>query len=452
MKTIILLLWSLGVCRVQTTSSKVVVGSMDEHGTCHCSFAIPDMFPAERMEFLEASNLNLSLRFQKEIEKIQNYQQRLDSYLENIRNLTLKVETCDKDVSYNQLDFDMLKVEINEMEALVMELKTSLNGSNEKVEALYIELQNISVLVNQLERHDKNNILKVRREISSLQKRLNECKLSHQSPLRTQFVTCEHGRILNVSKPQVVQVNWRGTSFKTGGWGKDSFFGSTQELYWVLSSDNSYYITNVRLYQTYKDLKQYKNFKDQSTPTSGRGSGLTLYNNSIFYNCNTRDICKLNLDTNKVERKTLPNLGTRFSYAGSLNQDVDFEGDEYGLWVLYSKEDVLGNMVIGLLNTTSLDLIETWTTSVYKPSVTNAFMVCGIMYATRTINTREEEIFYSYDTNTSEEHHLKIPFDKTLDNIHSLSYNANDRLLYMYNDGFEVNYSVHFTPLAEGMS
>ncbi|KAM4019293.1 olfactomedin-like [Anomaloglossus baeobatrachus] len=317
---------------------------------------------------------------------------------------------------------------------------------------MIILVQNISVIVNQLERHDKNNILKVRREIAALQKRLDECKRSHQSLLHTQFGTCEHGRIMNVSKPQIVQVNWRGTSYKAGGWGKDSFFGSTQELYWVLSSDNSYYFNSVRFYGTYKDLKQYKNFKDRSTSTSGRGNGLTLYNNSLFYNCNSWDLCKLNLDTNTVVRKPITNLGTRFSYAGSSNQDVDLEGDEYGLWVLYSKEDVLGNMIIGLLNETSLDVIRTWTTSVYKPSVTNAFMVCGVMFATRSVGAREEEIFYMYDTNTGEEHHLKILFDKTLDNIHSLSYNANDRKLYIYNDGFEVNYNLHFTPLAEEKS
>ncbi|XP_071979887.1 olfactomedin-4-like isoform X1 [Engystomops pustulosus] len=461
MKTILLLWLSFGVCQAQTAISspddspskwKVMAGATDNQRVCHCSLAITDFtFPTERMELLETSNFNLSLRFQEEIDKIQGYQQKLDTYLENIKNLTTQVELWNKEgVSLGELDFEILKLEISEMESLVIGLKSSLKGSNDKVEALFTEVKNISIIANQLETHDKNNILRVRRQITSLQNRLDECRTS-QSPVNVKYGTCEHGEIMNVSKPHIVQVNWRGTSYQIGGWGKESHFGSTSELYWVLVGDSSSYFSNVRLYKSYKDLRQYKTYKDQQT-TSGRGSGLTLYNNSLYYHCHTRDVCKTNLETNKQDIMTYSNVATRFSYASSKNQDIDLEVDEYGLWALYSREDVLGNMVIGLVNATSLHVIRTWTTSVYKPSVTNAFMVCGVMYATRTLSTREEEIFYMYDTNTGEERHLRIPFEKILDNIHSLSYNPNDRKLYTYNDGFEIIYDLQFKPLTEGKS
>ncbi|XP_071980094.1 olfactomedin-4-like [Engystomops pustulosus] len=460
MKAITLLWFSLGIFQTHaafagpgdsSSKPKVVPGSSDDLGVCHCSLAITDFtFPIERMELLETSNLNLSLKFQEEINKIQDYQHRLDTYLENIKNLTTRVELCNKGgVSYSELDFEMLKLEISELESLVIELKTSLTGSNDKVRDLYIEVENISVIVNQLERHDKNNILKVRKEIASLQKRLDECKDS-KSPITSHYGTCQHGEIMDVGKPQIVQVNWRGTSYPSGAWGKEAFFGSTSELHWVLSSDYNSYFTTVRLYQSYKDLRQYKTYKDQAI--SGKGNALTLYNNSFYYDCHSSRICKFDLDTLKREEKHVQNLATRFFYTSNQYHNMDLEADEYGLWVLYSREDVLGNMVIGLVNATSIEVIKTWTTSAYMPRVTNAFMVCGVMYATRTLSTREEEIFYMYDTNTGEERHLRIPFEKLLENIHSLSYNPNDRKLYMYNNGFEAIYDLQFKPLTEGKS
>ncbi|XP_056397331.1 olfactomedin-4-like [Hyla sarda] len=385
MKTIILLLFSLGVCHTQTPSSdlsmrqKVVAGSMDERG-----------------------------------------------------NLTKRVELWDKEgVTYNPLEFELLKLEISEMESLVTELRSSLTGSNGKMEALYMEIQKITALVNQLEGHDKNSIPKFQREIASLQKRLNED-------------TCKHGRILNISKPEIVQVNWKGKSYKTGGWGKDTFFGSTRKLHWVLPESS---FSSIRFYNSYNDLKQYKNYKDRKLSMYGKGSGLNLHNNALYYNCHS-ELCRFGLDTNKVDQKTIPDavFNNTFSYASSQNQYLDIEGDELGLWVLYAEG--AGDMNIGLLNETSLDLMKTWPTSVYKPSATNAFMVCGVMYVTRALNTREEDIFYMYDTNTGEEQNLNIKFEKMSETVQSLSYNANDHKLYMYNDGFEVLYDIDFQPLA----
>ncbi|KAM3912090.1 olfactomedin-4-like [Leptodactylus fuscus] len=365
MKTIILLWLCLEIFQAQAAilgpgdspqKEKVMSGIMDDREICHCSLPIQDfLFPAERLEFLETANLNLSLRFEKEIDKIQDYQQKLEIYIEDIRNLTSRVEHCDMESITDNPDFKMLKLEISELESLVIQLKSSLTGSNNKVKSLYMEVENISFMVNQLERHDKNNILKVRRDIAAIQKRLDECR-HDQSHFQEQFDTCEHGGILNISKPQIVQISWKGISHKTGGWGKESFFGSPKELYWVLSSDIYSVFNSARLYHTYDDLRQYKSFKDQSIS-----------------------------DTNKIDRKSLLYGATGYSYVASKYEHVDLEGDEYGLW---------------------------------------------------------------RRTKTGEEQYLKIPFEKVNGkvNIQSLSYNANDRKLYMYNEGFEVIYNIQFKP------
>ncbi|XP_075043019.1 olfactomedin-4-like [Mixophyes fleayi] len=461
---LILLLLNLGICQAQTvtmnprpshSSQKLVTGSLDDLGVCHCSIVLPDpTFPADRMEFLETSNYNLSLRIQQELTKILHYQQQMDDYIEKIKNLTRRVEFMKMGgVSYTELDFELLKLEITQLESLVGELRSSFTGSNEKVEALYVEIHNMSIMVTQLEKYDKNNVLAVRREIASLQKRLDECKRNQTmfTPSQVDYGTCEHGGIVNISKPLVVQLNWRGFNYKSGGWGMDSFFGSSKELYWVSLLESNYYFSSVRLYPIYNDLVLYKNAKDITVSGSGNGGGMILYNNYLYYNCyNSRDICMFNMATNKIDRKTLPDAvyNNRFSYASSQHQDIDMAGDEFGLWVLYSTEQAGGNLIIGKLNATSLDLLKIWTTSIFKLRMTNAFMVCGVMYATRTLNTRQEEIFYMYDTNTGKEGHLNIPMDKMMENVQSLSYNPNDHKLYMLNDGYETLYDLSFKTIS----
>ncbi|CAI9544669.1 unnamed protein product, partial [Staurois parvus] len=216
--------------------------------------------------------------------------------------------------------------------------------------------------------------------------------------------TREHGEITNVSKPFIVQLNWAGFGSKWGRWGRDSYPGTNQKTYWgaILRSDAR--IIDLLRYQNYveKGLIYYDDYS-----RTGQGSGMIMYDGSMYYNCyNTRDICKYNTKTYTVEsRSTLSDaaFNNRFSYAGADWQDIDFAGDENGLWVIYATEHSNGNMVLSKLNATTLAVQRTWHTNQYKPAVTNAFMVVGILYATRAVNTQTEEIFYMYNTKTGEE-------------------------------------------------
>ncbi|XP_075042053.1 olfactomedin-4-like [Mixophyes fleayi] len=467
---LILLLLSVGICQAQTvtmnprlsnSSQKMVTGSLDDLGVCYCSVVLPDSsFPADRMEFLETSNYNLSLSIQQELTKILHYQNQLDVYIEKIKNLTRRVEFMEMGgVSYTELDFELLKLEIRQLQSLVGELRSSLTGSNENVEALYVEIHNMFIMVTQLEKYDKNNVLSVRREIVSLQKRLDECKRNKTmfTPSQVDYGTCDHGGIVNISKPFVVQLNWQGFSYKYGGWGRDSLLGADQSDQWVAPLNTDARMMNtLRFYPSYNDLLVYANYIEKTLQISsnyancGQGAGMIMFNKTMYYNCyNSRNLCKFNRLTNVVERLTLTDATytNRFSYSSSAWQDIDLASDEEGLWVIYATEQKGGNMLIGKLDATSLMVKQTWSTSQYKRGVTNAFIVCGVLYATRTLNTRKEEIFYMYDTKTNEEGYLSIQFDKMMENVQSLSYNPNDHKLYMYNDGYLMTYDLGFMPL-----
>ncbi|CAH2314260.1 Hypothetical predicted protein [Pelobates cultripes] len=455
-------------------------GSLDENGVCHCTVILPDStFPADRIEYLEIYNYNMSISVQQQITKINSYELMVTVYIEKLKDLTKRVEIMETGgLTYTELDFELVKLEIREMESLILELKISLNGSNAIVEALYVEIHNISILVNQLESYDKNNVLVIRREIVALQKRLEECQ-NHATPLppvdivlqlvslliartydqesleRNPLGTCEHGGLVNISKPFTVQLNWLGFSYKYGGWGKDSAMGANQQLHFVAplyTDGRQMYL--FRTYSSRDDLLLYNTHAEKTiTPTAdyGQGGGVIMYNNFLYYNCyNSRNLCKLNLQNYVITRIALTDstYNNRFSYFTTTWQDIDLAGDENGLWVIYSTEQNKGNFVISKLNENSFTIQKTWSTSQYKPAATNAFMVCGVLYATRALDTRTEEIFYMYDTKTGKEGHLSIPLNKMMENIQSLSYNPNDHKLYMYNDGYLVTYDLLFQPVA----
>lgn len=181
----------------------------------------------------------------------------------------------------------------------------------------------------------------------------------------------------------------------------------------------------------------------------GQGGGSVAYNKNLYVNWyNGRNIAKINLTTNVVAvNQPLPMAAynNRFSYANVNWQDIDLAVDEQALWVIYATEDSTGNIVISKLNDTSLQVLNTWVTKQYKPSVSNAFMVCGVLYATRTLNTKTEEIFYYYDTNTGREGNLAIPMRKMQERIQSINYHPFDQKLYVYNDGYLLNYDLVFS-------
>ncbi|NXS44530.1 OLFM4 protein, partial [Balaeniceps rex] len=315
-------------------------------------------------------------------------------------------------------------------------------------------ITNLTIVVNELESLDKNNILAIRRQIVSLQKRLKECEESTNKTTVPPYFppgSCIHHGLLNVSQPYVVKLNWRGFSYKYGSWGRDYYPSNPErEVYWVapLNTDGRY-LEYYRIYSSFDNLLLYQPMYE-SRITYGEGSGVALYNNYLYYlDYSSRQMAKHDLKTNTmVLRKELPGAvtGNRFSYAGVSWQDIDFAVDESGLWVIYSTEKSMGNIVISKLNETTLDVLNTWQTRQFKPSVSNAFMLCGVLYATRIMNTRKEEIFYMYDTRTGQEGSISVIMDKKLDTIQSIDYNPTDQSLYVYSGGYLLKYDVTFRP------
>uniref|UniRef100_A0A3Q3KCL4 Olfactomedin-like domain-containing protein n=1 Tax=Monopterus albus TaxID=43700 RepID=A0A3Q3KCL4_MONAL len=193
-----------------------------------------------------------------------------------------------------------------------------------------------------------------------------------------------------------------------------------------------------------------------TNPTTNtiQGPNVVMYGEALYYNCYNQDaVCRFNLTTKTVTTLQLPK-GTRFNSKGNFCHleecypftDMDLATDESGVWVIYTTTQDFGNLVLSKVEEGEpLSLGQTWHTSVYKQAVTNTFMACGVLYATRYVNKGTEEIFYSFDTATgAERFNIGIFIFKMAPNIYALNYSPVDQMLHAYSDAYMVSYKVLF--------
>ncbi|XP_055028740.2 olfactomedin-4 [Misgurnus anguillicaudatus] len=431
-----------------------VEGSVGEFGQCVCNVFLPDTsFPVDRMESMQTSSNDLSIEVKLQINKVISLKGQLSVLLSELSNLTVRLEVLESGPDkYIKLEFELLRIELRDFEALVTQLKLSLNFSSPAIESLYAEIRNMSLIVDQLESYDKSNLEVIRIEFAKLQKKLEKCQDDREDVSNSQIGSCKHGGILRMGKPIVSQLNANlNSGYKYGGWGKDSSpVSGSENMYWYAGAADTLF-TTVTLYSDYYKLIIRQAFQTNQLYVynkydwRGSGNNYIVRSNAVYYQYNNPfRMAKFNLTSATVETKVLPEATTRFSYHYSPNQNLDFAADETGLWVTYATEASNGKLVLGKIDENSLELQKVWKTSVFKQSVTNAFMICGVLYATRSVDTLTDEIFYTYDTNTDKETYVSIQFEKFQDFYVYLDYNPADQKLYMYNNGYYVYYNVKF--------
>ncbi|KAK2878285.1 hypothetical protein QQF64_011686 [Cirrhinus molitorella] len=431
-----------------------IEGSVGEFGECVCNVFLPDTsFPADRMELIQTTSSQLSVEITLQINKVNSLKIELEVLLSSLSNLTARVEILESGPDkYIKLDFELLRIELREFEALVTQLKASLNSSSPAFESLYTEIRNMSLIVDQLESYDRSNLEVIRIEFVKLQRKLEKCQDDKDDFSNAEIGSCKHGGILRIGKPVISQLNAHlSGGYIYGGWGKDTKpLPGSENMYWYSASSDTL-VSRITQYSDYYKLIMRQAFKTHELYAANRydwrglGNNYVVRENSLYYQYRSPfSMGKLNMTSATVAYKVISKASTQFSYHYSANQNLDFAADESGLWVTYATEESNGILILGKINEQSFEVEQLWQTSVFKQSVTNAFMICGVLYATRSVDTQTEEIFYTYDTNKNEESYVSIPFEKFQDFYVYLDYNPSDQRLYMFNNGYYVYYNVKF--------
>uniref|UniRef100_A0A673FY18 Olfactomedin-like domain-containing protein n=1 Tax=Sinocyclocheilus rhinocerous TaxID=307959 RepID=A0A673FY18_9TELE len=373
-------------------------------------------------------------------------QHRIRQLLDNVSIL----EKEDYGNLYAAVSLRIIELELAEIQDLLDKLNRTTNN--------YQQLS-VKETMTELENFDHTQVMVKQRENQRIKRDLERCthKLVYHN-----YVTTPKTRMVNVSGPKTYSLTVYGTSYSFGAWGRDANPAPGDEnKYWlvVLSSSNAYgnFIRQYNsLSTTILGIGPTDTYISSSNPTTNtiQGSNMVMYANAFYYNCyNTYSVCQFNLTTRAVSTVALPSdtgynskfpfghLGTTYSYT-----DMDFTTDESGVYVIYATTSNFGNVIITKVETSNPPVLnQTWSTSLHKKTVTNTFMVCGVLYATRYLDKEIEEIFYSYDTKTSEERYdLRIHIKKMQTNIKYMNYDTRDHLLYVYSDAYIVTYEITF--------
>ncbi|XP_035293114.1 olfactomedin-4 [Cricetulus griseus] len=442
------------------------LNSMDESGTFQCVVHLPNSsIFLQQLEQLQSTLQDLIGKYEQQLSRAKEYTHTTEDQDSQTLELSHMLEARNPGVTASHSDnpaFNLLRLKLDGAQELAAQLqaKAGVSGAMELIHQLQNQVTNASLALKLLADSDYHSFHTLQEEVDILEGRLSECEREKEQEQSSRYPgpppapgSCTHGGLQKVGRPLVLKLNWRGLQYKAGAWGRDSAPNPSSSLYWVspLRADGRYF-DYYRLHKSYDDLVLLKHY-EQWKMGYGDGSGNTVYKNFMYFNYyGTRDMAKVDLSSNTlVLRRSLPGAtyNNRFSYAAVPWTTLDFAGDEKGLWVLYATEESKGNLVISRLNDSTLEVEQTWYTSQYKPALSGAFMACGVLYALRSLSTRQEEIFYAYDTTTSLEYRLSIRLDKMLETLHGINYCPWDHKLYVYNDGFLINYDLTFLTLQE---
>ncbi|XP_029909867.1 olfactomedin-4-like [Myripristis murdjan] len=443
------------------SSAERVVGQQ-RNGSCMCAVnASVWLFPATRygavMDLVQhCEDSRNSLQAQVTLSS-----QRLPEFWAAVQNLTARLEPfryLNEKGLYSALALQQVVEELRELETDI----TAIHAEKKTARTLKLtkEVTKVRRDIERMETSNTVNMKIVKEKLRALKNTAQSCRsIPRNSPGQ-----CYKGLITSISSPVVTRVSPYGKSYISGAWGRQAQQDSPIETnsYWVQPLVSSHAWGNtLRVYPSYDDFMTATNARDfnfapSATHTNSiEGPGAVLYGDGLYYHCyRSAEICRYNLTDNSITRVTLPGTGVGFNnkfpycyYDCRAYSDIDVEVDETGLWAIYATVGNHGNLVVSKLSWDgeAFNVSQTWETQVFKKAVTNAFMVCGVLYATRYVDDFREEVFYAFDTATGQDDNsLALPLEKVAKGVASLSYNPADKRLYMYNDAYLLAYQASF--------
>ncbi|KAL6480782.1 hypothetical protein MHYP_G00118150 [Metynnis hypsauchen] len=429
----------------------------EKDGSCVCEvnsaiWAFPTAKYEAVSDLLEGCNATVQ-QLQKQVVMTSKELPKMQATLENVKARKLRFNYLDTQGLYNPLHLRQVSDELQDLHQIISQ--ADKDRPTAETQKLRKELQKIQKDVEDMYNDNTFNLEAVKEKLRYLNNRVQTCRTIPAD--FTSKGSCSHRIMSNISSPLITKLSPFGKSYILGAWGRDTSAGS-EEKYWVQPVVNSQRSgSQIRYYPSFEDFMAGRNHRDEYVASSYthsdaiQGPGTIIYDGVVYYQCyTTADLCSYNLKTKKNDRLKLPEAGVNnkfpYCYYDCRDwSDIDLAADSEGLWVMYATDGNYGNMVLSRVNRAGFNVTQTWKTRLFKRSVTNAFMVCGVLYATRYVDQYKEEVFYAFDTATGlEDNTLSLPLEKVSPGIANLHYNPTDMKLYMYNDGYLLSFQAFF--------
>ncbi|KAM7396302.1 hypothetical protein PAMP_019351 [Pampus punctatissimus] len=442
--------------------------TLTQQDRCVCDLTNSEtVFPHEKLSAVDdnVSKCNNNIIPQKALE-IESLLLGLERRLPQLQEDVSVLEREDDGELYGTLSLQVIENELTAIKQLIDKLNITTRGNQRLTTDTTEQLEDLRAEMTALEKYDTLQVVKRQQANERLKRDLDQCKNGHHTttqPTQPPHGICPHGEFLNITGPSVYTAGEYPGSYMYGAWGRDPKpVAGKENWYWlVMMTSGNKYSNYVRLYSSLSSLIVGVSVPGNvlihtSNPTTNtiQGPNVVLYGEALYYNCYNQDaVCRFNLTTKTVTTVRLPK-GTRFNSKGNFCHldecypftDLDLATDESGVWVIYTTTQDFGNLVLSKLEEGAPPtLSQTWHTSVYKQAVTNTFMACGVLYATRYVDKETEEIFYSFDTSTGvEKFNIGIFIKKMSPNIYALNYSPVDQMLHAYCNSKMVSYKMLF--------
>ncbi|XP_029952995.1 olfactomedin-4 [Salarias fasciatus] len=426
-----------------------------------------DDFPHDKLSTADgnASDCNRNITPNKTVE-LESLLLGLERRIAQLHKDVSVLEREDDGELYGVLSLYVIENEMVEIRHLMDRLNSTTETDQHLTADAVQQLRALRVEMREMETFDTAQVVRGRLDNELLRMDLNDCQNGlNATPPPTQPPprTCAHGQLQNVTGPRVFTKGEYPGSYPYGAWGRDPEPEPGKESwYWlVMMTSGNKFSNYIRLYSSLSSLIVGKSVPGNvdihpSNPTTNtiQGPNNVLYRGALYYNCyNQPEVCRFNLTTKKVTNFRLPE-GTRYNSKGNFCQldecypftDLDLATDESGVWVTYTTSQDFGNLVLSKVEEGEPPRLgQTWHTSIYKQAITNTFMACGVLYATRFKTKGVEEIFYALDTVTGKERfNLGILMNKMAPKIQALNYSPVDQMLHAYSDANMVSYKALF--------
>ncbi|XP_018422341.1 PREDICTED: myocilin [Nanorana parkeri] len=239
---------------------------------------------------------------------------------------------------------------------------------------------------------------------------------------------------------------------KYGVWMKDPEPVSpfNQDTIWRINTVGA----DIRQVFEYENLDQLvKGYpaKVYVVPRSMESNGAVVYKGSLYYvRRKSRIIVKYDFKTETIAiQKELPNAGYhgQYPYSWGGYTDIDLAVDEMGLWVIYSTDKAKGSIAISQLDPKTLEVKQSWETTIRKHSVANAFMACGTMYTVGSYSSGITTLSFAYDTHTGVQKQIRVPFMNQYGYGSMVDYNPSEKKIYGWDNYNMVNYDVRLSKM-----